>query len=213
MSEKKWSSVNLFETPLEYINAILLEELIATDLTEKTEEIPVELLYAMLSEVDGYSYVLKMYYIDELARLAMGDEMPEQHHLLRFSSVYPIPVSELHASDMQTFLHYINRLVPMGSFGFSHNDLAVTYDYTLIVPDQEIPEAFFLNIYYLMKTTILETYPLIGDVAKGNVSAAEAVKQIHQGIGAEAISVLPFPGFGGSGFTDGGDLGDMDRMV
>ena len=187
------------DTPLAEIAVALDSAGANLDFFRGDAEVPFERLNVLLQSDDaGRDYVLQIVFVDDVSELMAfafdeaiededEDEVDETAVTLHFSLILPYRVKDGCDVEIMRLLMTINRLLPLGVFGYGETDQGLYWGYPLLLADRDSLQGLVLEDTLNMLNFALETYgTLIEAVAIGSASYSDVLDQLK-----DADTTLP----------------------
>ena len=142
-------------SPLSQLEEILKKENREVFLMTPTEKGATERLFISLGQdKKARDYVLQLCFVNDLAKASGMSEEPEDAILLQFLAALPFQTKAECASEVSRLLFSVNRILPLGAFGFDEKAGIVYFQYVLVSDVREITEKVFKEVISMTEFAI-----------------------------------------------------------
>lgn len=170
------------DSPLGIIEQLLKDEDFGTRLLEKSEERPFELLFVGVGEdAKKRGYTMQIHYVNDVASAVGGQDQPDDAYILQFFLVFPFLINPEQRGPVGRAILAINRILPVGAFGFSEQEGTPYYQYNLASSDRLKDKKVLLEIMSIMGFFTSEFSPKFEAISEGSTTCDAMFEELAKG--------------------------------
>src|SRR5690554_4214913 len=172
MNSEQVDALHLVE--LGFLEAALVAAGLQTQLLEKSEEIPLHVLLALLGkDRDNRDRMVNFSYIP------IADDELEHVRLLQLFSIIPSDQNSKHLAQVHSLINTLNGHVPIGHFNIKE-DGEINFRYVHCVPSGESMDTdIIVEVFDLFNFSLSLFAERIEDVSSGKLSLHAALSDLH----------------------------------
>lgn len=167
------------ETPFSALQAVLTENDYSTTLLPIDDENPYEKLFVSIGDDElGRLFAIQMHFVNDIALVLGGEEESDDAMVLQFFVLMPYIAAAGTFGELARAMIYVNRILPVGTFGFSEPDGGIFFQYNLVQNDRSVPDDVLLEVVQMIATFVVKFTPMIESIAQGNRTADDLKQQL-----------------------------------
>lgn len=125
-------------------------------------------------------FIVELFFINDVLQAFGGEDDEEDAIMAQFSLVLPLLVPVEAGSEVGKMMGLLNRLTPLGAFGYSEADSAIYLRYTLTSESRALSDALLLQVLSVFEYLCQEYVPVFEAICEKQLTTEMYINKFSE---------------------------------